>query len=197
MSDLEHKRALLAEIDAAIERKRRAQIDSGEVTVLVGGDPAKLTCRAGDGFVIVSGVPRPWGRPDCDRASHAKPEPPLTEYEAHMRFLAAKDIPPIRAPEPEELITSGVSGVTLSQPERIWVTVERPSDDGRSPGRIREGWYVIAGRCVIVQDDDGKEIASGALIEGLDPAAVARSLLRTTAQDSFSRRIEYKPLRLA
>ena len=83
-----------------------------------------------------------------------------------------------------------------SQPTYVRVII-RNGEDG-DPGQIAEGYYTIEDGLLVLRDSNDKHITSRALLNGEDPAVLARILLREReAPKDFQRPLSYPKLGLA
>ena len=199
--------AALDQLEAERERRLQAKIDSGEVvsvqTVVV-VDPeediedaqaralAKHPVSDSDGrtvhrefFFIFTGVPRD---PDSANWKEENSSPQAAETSASSEGI-------ISHPS-EEPAGSGAS-YTRSEPTYVRVTIRNGDDDG-DPGAIAEAYYTIEDGVVVLRDRDDKHLTSRALLNGEDPAVLAKSLLREVGEvESFHHPISYPNLGIA
>jgi hypothetical protein len=167
------------EAEAAERAKARASVAHGDKTIIY------------DITYIYTGVPRPWDEPSDDRYAacvnagegvtsespplDCEPPPGATELPAGDQF------------ENDEAASESIHEAS---PVYVFITI-RHGDDG-DPGEIREGMYHVSGGSVVLTDLDGRQITSRKLLDGKDPAKLARELLRETApSDDFNRPIAY------
>ena len=80
-------------------------------------------------------------------------------------------------------------------PTYVKVTVRNGTDD--DPGQIIEARYTVEDGAVILRDTDGKFITSRALLNGENPATLAKILLRERKPNEFQEPIHYPKLGLA
>jgi hypothetical protein len=204
MDDIDHDKALAAleQLEAERARRLQAKIDSGEivsvrtdVVVHRDEDVEEAAARAiarhpipDDGrhirelFFIYTGVPR---RPD-----YQEEETPQVQTASSEGALSSP------AEEP-----AGSGGAVLSapsQPTPVYVRAVVSNGGDGDPGAIAEAWYTIEAGLLELRDSDDKYITSRMLLEGDDPAVLARSLLREAEKPGdFNRPIHYPKLGLA
>jgi hypothetical protein len=195
--------AALEQLEAERDRRQQAQIDSG-AAVLWSGPPiilgpdddvaqalANRPTHAPDGrpfyfdpnviSVVVTGVPR--GDPD-----EAEPQIQTASEEGNSS-------PPSAEP-------AGSGGAILSPPSQptptyVRIVTHNGNDDG-DPGAIVEAWFTIEEGTLVLRDGDDKVITSRGLLNGDDPAVLARSLLREVEKPKdFNRPIVYPKLGFA
>jgi hypothetical protein len=195
--------AALDQLEAERERRLQAKIDSGEVvsvqTVVV-VDPeediedakARALARhpvSDDGraihrefFYVFTGVPR---------------DPDFGQWEQSSQIQSSSKG---TADPPDEVEPAGSGGVSSpsppSQPTYIFVTTRQATND--DPGAIAEALWSVDDGCVVLTDLEGRHIKSGTLLKGVDPAQLARVLLREAEEPKdFARPIRYPKLGLA
>ena len=83
-----------------------------------------------------------------------------------------------------------------SEPAYVRVTVRNGDDD--DPGQIAEAWYTIEDGLLVLRDSNDKHITSRALLNGENPAMLAKILLREReGQNDFQQPIHYPKLGFA
>jgi hypothetical protein len=200
MADIDPDRALAAleQLEAEKARRLQAQVDSGEVvsiqTVVVvfrdeDAEDAKRRAVArhpipDDGrhhrefFYIFSGVPR-----DPDFGQWVPPQ---------VQTAASPSGPD----HPDEV--EAASGLPISCSRPVYVRVIIRNGEGGDPGQIAEAYYTIEEGLLVLRDSNDKHITSRALLNGEDPAVLARILLREAEEPKeFQRPLHYPKLGLA
>jgi hypothetical protein len=203
MADLDPDKALAA-LEAEQERRLQAKIDSGElvsqtITVVCTRDEdvEEATARA------LAGHPAP----DDGRAIHREFFYVFTGVPRDPDFGQWEQSPQVQssskgiADPPDEVEPAGSGGVSSpspsSQPTYVQVTTRAATDDG-DPGTIAEGLWSVNDGCVVVTTLEGRHIKSGTVLKGIDPAQMARVLLREAEEPKdFQRPISYPKLGLA
>jgi hypothetical protein len=204
MDDIDHDRALAAleQLEAEKERRLQEKIDSGEIvsvqtTVVVGARDentedacqrhlANLPTSTPDGrpihydpLVIVTGVPG-WSRVPGQWV------PPQVQTASSKGPLSA----------PDEVEAPTVPPISRSEPTYVRIII-RNGEDG-DPGQIAEAYYTIEDGLLVLRDSNDKHITSRALLNGEDPAVLARILLRESeAPKDFQRPLHYPKMGLA
>ena len=201
MDDINHEKTLAALERLESEKARRLQekIDAGELvsiqTVVVcyrDEDVEEATARAlashpaPDGpvhrefFYIFSGLPRA-----------------AATFGQWPQVQTASSEGNLSPPSDEPAGSGGVSSPSPpSQPTYVRVII-RNGEDG-DPGQIAEGYYTIEDGLLVLRDSNDKHITSRALLNGEDPAVLARILLREAEEPKdFQRPIHYPKMGLA
>jgi hypothetical protein len=192
--------AALERFEAERARRLQEKIDSGEIvseTITVvctrdeDAEEAKARARhpaPDDGrpvhrefLYIFTGVPRgqhlPGQAPPQTKASTAEgPALPSAEKPAGSGGVLSPSPP--------------------SQPVYVKVTVRNGDED--DPGQIAEAWYTIEDGLLVLRDSNDKHLTSRALLNGENPATLAKILLREReGQNDFQQPIHYPKLGFA
>jgi hypothetical protein len=195
--DIDPNKALAAleQLEAEKERRLQAKIDAGEAvsiiaTVLEGESIEQAKARAlashvSDGravhfelWHVNTGVPR---APDSCSPSAWAGAPP-SRYEE-----------PVASGEYHQVASEEFKAP--SQPEAYVRIQVRPSSDDGDPGEIAEAWFSVDDGHVALRDSKHRHITSRALMEGQNPADIARQLLHEARQPAgFNRRLDYPKL---
>ena len=203
MADIDHDKTLAALEQLEAEKTRRLQdkiaagdVVSQTVTVVCTRDEdveeaceralANLPTLDSDGrpihhdlSVIVTGVPR---------------DPDFARW-VPLQTTASSEGPALPS---EETAGSGEvsSPSSPSQPSYVKITVRNGSED--DPGQIAEAYYTIEDGQLILRDSNDKHLTSRALLNGENPATLAKILLREReGQNDFQQPIHYPKLGFA
>jgi hypothetical protein len=195
--DIDHDKALaaLAQLESEKDRRLQAKIDSGEA-VLWSGAPAVIVL--GDEEVASLPTTTSDGRPfyyDGNVVTAVvTPIPKKEEYKYSSPQVQASSEEGARPSDGVEA-ASGPS-ISCSRPTYVKVIIRNGGED--DPGQISEAWYTIEDGAVVLRDANDKHITSRALLNGEDPAVLARILLREAeAPKEFQRPLSYPKLGLA
>ena len=106
---------------------------------------------------------------------------------------------PLSTPDEVEPAGSGAAiSSALSQPTPTYVRVIIRNGEDGDPGQIAEAYYTIEDGLLVLRDSNDKHITSRALLNGEDPAVLARILLREReAPKDFQRPLHYPKMGLA
>jgi hypothetical protein len=80
-------------------------------------------------------------------------------------------------------------------PQKLTIQTRRPSSDGRDPGAVEVGYWIVSDGKVYLTDENGSKTGqSRTLPEGADPKNLAIRMLRerlNTKRVSFNRPLVY------
>jgi hypothetical protein len=82
-------------------------------------------------------------------------------------------------------VRSSQAPVADAGPFHLHVQIRGSDPDAGDPGEIIEGNYTVAHGRVHVEDAEGRILGSEALRPGVDPASIARAILRRQEPDTF------------
>jgi hypothetical protein len=191
--------AALDQLEGERERRLQAKIDSGElvvrtvrVVVFRDEDAEAATERALAEHPVTEGIHNELlyifsGLPRCE-------EYWKESWKESPQIQPASSNGPLSAPSEEP--AAGMPPISCPRPTYVRVIL-RNGEDG-DPGQIAEAYYTIEDGLLVLRDSNDKHITSRALLNGEDPAVLARSLLREReAPKDFQRPLHYPKMGLA
>jgi hypothetical protein len=194
--DIDREKALAAleQLEAEKARRLQAKIDSGEAVLWSGVPIVVSLCDEEDALASLPTTTSD-GRPiyyDGDVVTAVvTPVPRKPEYSTVQTASSEEGARPSDGVE----AASGPS-ISCSRPTYVKVIIRNGGED--DPGQISEAWYTIEDGAVVLRDANDKHITSRALLNGEDPAVLARILLREAeAPKEFQRPLSYPKLGLA
>ena len=205
---------LLARLEAEREQRLAEKIAAGEIVrvplCVVAGSESEVSARvegakadklaelraAGDQrevkfdvVLVVTGVLRPGEVPDPASVPSA---PAFSSPEdAAIR-------PPLPPPPQDEVVEEEAREEPPLIETYICVQIRQCQDDD-DPGEVVEGYFSVDGSTVTVTNKSGGYVGSRAMLEGEDPKALAKQLLRAKSapEEEFNRVLHYPSVGLA